>query len=259
MVVCESVKSSQSSDNHTRRTLIYVTRRYTQQTIWSITLFFLAWYRNSLLTSASATCNAEASMTSKSDPNSQLSTEQSSTPPSRPSPYDQLAFPSDRNEALAMILHGDRQRFLEDTTNALPALFALCASAVHHLMHTSPRPDDEVKVKWWALEVFFAGFMKYRDACKGKGSTTLDAAFGINGGGQGKEPKIKTDFRLRRDREIAIAIATNDAPADSVETRIAAAGSNYGIGAETVWRSWSTHGDKANDIVERFRHHLPKS
>jgi hypothetical protein len=198
-------------------------------------------------------------MTSKPDQHRQPATEQSSTRPSRPSPYDQLAFPSDLNEELAMILHGDRQRFLEDTTNALPALYALCASAAHHLTHARPRPDDEVKVKWWALEVFFAGFINYRDACKGKGSTTLDEAFGINGAGQGKEPKIKTDFRLRRDREIAMAIATDDGPRDSVEARIAAAGSNYGVGGETVWRSWSTHGDKAKDIVERFRHHLPKS
>lgn len=135
--------------------------------------------------------------------------------------------------------------FLSDTKNPQPAFQALAAVASYWWEEGEPSPTAMVKLPWWVIDVLASGYMLYQDAAEAGRTTTLGEAYNLEGGGQGKEPRIKQKLRFHRDLHIALYIAKRADDGVSREQAIAEMADHLQMGESTIRRIWSKYKDRA--------------
>ena len=120
-------------------------------------------------------------------------------------PLDALGMPKG-SEHLDRDLAAWRADFESDSSSALPAFWALahCVAA----QWTKVDQDDPamIQLPYWAAQAVAIGFNNYREACESGRTTTFGEAFGVEGGGQGKQRKFARFEQERQKRTIALAI-----------------------------------------------------
>ena len=148
-------------------------------------------------------------------------------------------------QELRLFLEACRQEYLEDTHNPLSAFEAIAFIAAYWWREESEPSDGEVSVPWWAIEVLAAGFNILRQAAADGRTTTLGESFNLEGGGQGKPPKIKQHLRRQRDRLTALNIAFHVHHGSTVEKAIDAVAEHARLQPKSLWSIWSEYGVQA--------------
>ncbi len=169
------------------------------------------------------------------------------------SPLAKEDWPLSPEEELDLYVDMERERFLKDPSHALPAFNALGYIAAKLWSPDGPTGDEFVRMPVWVLETLAEGFFRYRDAAKDGTAKTLGEAYCIEGGGQGKEPKILKDLRVLRDIRLATAIAIRNSQGEKIEALIHEMAERNGLSVGQVRRIWQSRRERAKSAVSNFR------
>lgn len=170
------------------------------------------------------------------------------------SPLKGEHWPLTPEEELALFLEMEHAKLQADPSHALPAFQALTyvmASIWRQDEH--PSPTHSVTVPMWAAETIAQGFMQYQDTAKQKYLITLGEAYGIEGGGQGKQPKIKAYLRQLRDIRIATQIAMREESGIKLEAALQEMADKTNLSLGNVRRVWERHSGIARSALSNFR------
>lgn len=166
-------------------------------------------------------------------------------------------------EQLASMLFTDQYLFEEDPTNTLPALDAITQIAVYRWRQEQTgiekmTPEHYVRVPWWVIQTVAVAFQQYARPERGEPRMTLGETFKIEGGGQGRWPKIKKWSQLKRDRRYAVSIALRYVKGSTIEIAIAELSEILDLSVDRLWEIWTEHRDPAMKVAERVNN-LSKS
>ena len=160
------------------------------------------------------------------------------------SPLKDEDWPLTRSEELIFYLQMQRQRFEADRSNVLPAFGAL-TYIVTDFWHNAETPRDcDVTIPLWTLETIAEGFLRYQDAAESGHSVTFGEAYGIEGGGQGKEPRISIERRELRDIRLVTTIAFRKEQGIKIEASIQKMSEETDLSCSQVRRIWRSTGSK---------------
>lgn len=170
------------------------------------------------------------------------------------SPLDSEAWPLTSEEDLELFLRVEYERFLAEPSHALPAFQALAyIMASLWRQEQQPSPLNTVRVPLWAAQAITHGFMEYQQATQQKQSTTFGGAYGIEGGGQGKKPKIKAYFQQLRDIRIATHIAIREESGIKLEAALQEMADRTNLSIGTIRRVWEQSSGIARSALSNFR------
>ncbi len=82
---------------------------------------------------------------------------------------------------------------------------------------------------------------------------TLGEAYGLEGGGQGKEPRIQRSLRQLRDIRIATAIARAGMKGVKIEAALQEQADETRLSVGQVRRIWESNRDRAASAVRNFQ------
>src|SRR5262245_41251743 len=136
------------------------------------------------------------------------------------SPLKGKPWPRDREQDLCRFLLEFEARFRSETSNPLPAFEALATVAAYFWLKEETPPGNEVALPWWVVEVIASGFEIYRESSLSTTPMTMGEAYNLEGRGQGKIPWIQREWRERRDKRIALAVAFEEANGVKIEAAI---------------------------------------
>src|SRR5258706_8739748 len=126
------------------------------------------------------------------------------------SPFQDRPWPLSLEQDLANFLAMLEARFKSNMSDSLPAFEAVGYIASYVWEKGDPSPCT-VPIPWWIIEALAINYFRYRDSAESGASMTLGEAYGVEGGGQGNEPRIQREMREHGNRRIALAIAFADA------------------------------------------------
>ena len=166
------------------------------------------------------------------------------------SPLGDVSLTDAPENELELCLDILRQQFETNPSHTLPAFEALTAIVSHAWLHDEHPPT--VTVPWWTAEILCEGFMRYRDSALTAAPITLGEAYGIEGGGQGKQPKIQESLRELRDIRIATGVAMREAEGQKIEAALQDAADASGLSLSHVRRIWENNRDHARSSWKNF-------
>jgi hypothetical protein len=155
-----------------------------------------------------------------------------------------------REEELKIRLETLRKEFECDRSTALLAFEAVRTIAAYEWERNDDLeriPASMVAVPWWAIQALAIGFGKYGDARAGGRITPLGEAYGIEGGGQGKNTRFTRWIKEQRDRRIAMGIALRVSQGLTIEAAInGMINENLtSLSFERVEKIWAKHSKRA--------------
>lgn len=169
------------------------------------------------------------------------------------SAIDSLNIPTSQDDLRSLFLDFYRFHFEQDTTNPLPAFDAL-ESIVGYWWNAGEEPKDGVvEVPFWALEIFVHGYHQYKDAHEHRKPLHFGEAFGIEGGGRGKQPRIRQHMVEWKDRNLALWIALDRERGTSREQAIANAAERVGVSEAAADKADRRYHADAKRQLERHR------
>jgi hypothetical protein len=146
-----------------------------------------------------------------------------------------------------------RQLFEADRSHALPAFDALTYIVAEIWGNAETPRDCDVTIPLWIVETLVEGFLRYRDAAESGRSVTFGEAYGIEGGGQGKEPRISIEFRKLRDIRVVTTIAFRKEQGIKIEASIQEMSEKTGLSRSQVRRIWQKHRKQAVSAVRNLK------
>ena len=168
-------------------------------------------------------------------------------------PLSRLGVKSDPSLLMTDYMSAWRSKFENDPTNILPAIKGLQSVASYYWQFPDEQGSDSVGVPFWVVEVLSEGFFRYENARSADRTTTLGEAFGLEGGGQGKQPKLKEQRTIVRDRNIALSIAMQIAEELTVEEAVNLVAEQHSLSEKTVWPIWSKYKDLAQSSLNNYQ------
>lgn len=141
------------------------------------------------------------------------------------------------------------QMFRSDRSHVLPAFEAIQMIAACEWGREDGLeriPMSGVEVPWWVVQALAIGFNRYTDARVNGRITKLGEAYGLEGGGQGKLPRVTQSARELSEQRLAMGIAKREqqgmALHDAIEAVIAETGSSLSFKrVEEIWAKYSAH------------------
>lgn len=172
------------------------------------------------------------------------------------SPLSDETWSLSDEESLALFLEVAREQFASDRTNPLPAFKAIgFVTSYYWQQGTSP---ETIEIPLWAAETICSGFMQYWDEAKGAAPRqSFGEALGLEGGGQGRRPKILAYLKSWNDIQICLAIAFKDESGIKIEAAIQEIAGKRGLSYTTVRDIWSRHAEHARNALRNFRTRHP--
>lgn len=169
------------------------------------------------------------------------------------SPLKDEDWPLTRPEELSLNLEMHRQLFEADRSHALPAFFAL-TYIVTEIWHNGETPRDcDVTIPLWIVETLAKGFLRYQNAAENGHSMTFGKAYGIEGGRQGKEPRISIELRKLRDIRLVTTIALSKEQGIKIEASIQQMSEETDLSCSQVRRIWQKHRIHAVSSVRNLK------
>lgn len=169
------------------------------------------------------------------------------------SPLDDIDLGFSLEEELEMNLELSRFKFDQDRSTALAAFQALNYLVTRWWQEGKQPLDDTIPLPWWAAEVLTEGYLRYQETVSSIAPKSLGEAFGMEGGGQGKQRRIKADLRKLRDIRIAIKLCMlleDDVPKEAALQRLA---TEADLSADRIEKIWDNKGKKAREALLNFR------
>ncbi len=167
------------------------------------------------------------------------------------SPLEGKSWPRSRDQDLPHFLAMLESEFHRDTSNTLPAFEAVNLIA-SHLWERDQSSPEFVSVPWWTVEVLAMGYNIYRDGALSNAPLKLGEAFGLEGGGQGKQPRIQQSLQKLRDIRIAGAIAFNSAEGVKIEAALQEQADLTQLSVGQIRRIWEENREQAENAVKNF-------
>lgn len=169
------------------------------------------------------------------------------------SPLKDEDWPLARHEELLLHLEMQRQHFEADPSHTLPAFYGL-TYIVTEVWGNAETPEDcDVTIPLWIVETLAKGFLLYQDAALEGTSMTLGEAYGIEAGGQGKEPRILVEMRQQRDIRVATTIAFRKEQGIKIEASIQEMSEKTELSCSQVRRIWQKHRKQAVCSVRNLK------
>jgi hypothetical protein len=168
------------------------------------------------------------------------------------SPLEEQAWPLSPEQDLAFFLTSLEEQFRLDPTNKLPAFEALAIIAAYVWQTDEPSPTT-VPVPWWVVDVLAFDFNKYRDAARSNARMTLGEAYQLEGGGQGKAPRVKLALSRIRDIRISTRIAFAQANGIKIEAALQQMADRTGLSLARVREIWELYRERATSSVRNFQ------
>lgn len=169
------------------------------------------------------------------------------------SPLKNEDWPLTRPEELSLNLQMQRQRFEADRSHALPAFDALTYIVTEIWGNAETSRDCDVTIPLWIVGTLAEGFLRYQDAAERGHSMTFGEAYGIEGGGQGKEPRILIEMRKLRDIRIATTIAFRKEHGIKIEASFQEMSKKTDLSCSQVRRIWQKHRKQAVRSVRNLK------
>src|SRR3954471_14296254 len=135
------------------------------------------------------------------------------------SPLQSEPWPFTLEQDLAIFLKMLEERFQEDTSDPLPAFEALNYIAAY-VWQSEDSSLQALQIPWWVVHALATGFNIYRRSAETTTPMTLGEAYSLEGGGQGKVPRVQRAVRELRDIRIAIAIAQAQEAGGKIEAAL---------------------------------------
>ena len=161
-------------------------------------------------------------------------------------------WPLSEEETFALMLDTQRQCFQADKTNSLPAFHAM-ACLLSYIWRKDENTPDRVSVPYWVVEVIGKGFMRYMDSAASGQTVGFGQAMQIEGGGQGKPPRIVQYLKEVGDMRIAQQIAVAKQAGVKVEAAVQDAADAYNLNHQTIRDIWSRLAGHAQKQLRRLR------
>jgi len=169
------------------------------------------------------------------------------------SPLDDIDLGFSREEELELNLELARFKYDQDQSTALAAFQAL-NYLVGYCWRQEKQPlDDIIPLPWWAAEVLAEGYLRYEETASSVAPKTLGEAFGMEGGGQGKARRIKTDLRDLRDMRIAIKLSMILEDGVLEEAALQRLATEANLSADRIKKIWDNKGKMAREALSNFR------
>jgi hypothetical protein len=162
-------------------------------------------------------------------------------------------WPFTAEQDLAVFLHLAREFFEAKPTSPLPAFEVLNYIACYYWR--SDRTPETVSVPFWAVEVIASGYNLYREGHTGssKAKPKFGEALGLEGGGQGKRPRIQDALNFRRNIRIAIHIVLLEEQGWKIEAALQKIADDSGIHPNTIRNVWAERAEQARRALRLFR------
>lgn len=173
--------------------------------------------------------------------------------PGEPLATDELGVEMTSEDLRTVFVDAYRAHFELDTTNPLPAFDALSSLVVYWWERDEVPESGTINVPWWAGEIIAAGYQIYRAAHKEGRSTKLGEAYGIEGGGQGKQPRIRRHMRVSKDRDLALWVALELEKNSTYENAVAETVERCGVSESKIARAWRDLGEPVKERLRQFR------
>jgi hypothetical protein len=105
------------------------------------------------------------------------------------------------------------------------------------------------------VEVIAAGYHLYQEGHTGssKAKPTFGEALGLEGGGQGKRPRIQDALNFRRNIRIAIHIVLLEEQGWKIEAALQKIADDSGIHPNTIRNIWAERAEQARRALRLFR------
>jgi hypothetical protein len=146
-------------------------------------------------------------------------------------------------ECLERDLAAMRTHFESDRSTALLAFQAVALCVATQWGKEGPDGPLLIQVPYWAAQAIAIGFKNYEGAHESGRSTTFGEAFGVEGGGQGKQPKLDQNARDRREQLIVVEIVRHQRQGQPRKDAIELACNQFDIDERTAKRylkRWET-------------------
>lgn len=169
------------------------------------------------------------------------------------SPLKDIDLGFSLEEELEFNLELARFKFDQDRSTALAAFQALNYLVGYWWQRGKQPLEDTVPLPWWAAEVLAEGYLRYQETVSSVAPKTLGETFGMEGGGQGKERRIKADVRELRDIRIAIKLSMlleDGVPKQAALQRLA---TEADLSADRIEKIWDNKSKKAREVLSNFR------
>jgi hypothetical protein len=111
-------------------------------------------------------------------------------------------------------------------------------------------PEHDVAVPWWVVQTLAIGFKTYEDSLGELAPKTLGETLGLEGGAQGKRPKMGAALQLRRDIRIALRIAIEEAIGVKIDSLVRELAVEAGLSDAQIRRIWSEKQAHARELVK---------
>ncbi len=173
--------------------------------------------------------------------------------PGEPLATEELGVEMTNEDLRTVFVDAHRAHFELDTTNPLPAFDAL-SSIVSYWWERHEVPESgTISIPWWAGEIIAWGYQIYRTAHLEGRSTKLGEAYGIEGGGQGKQPRIRRHMRVSKDRDLALWVALELEKNSTYENAVAETAERCGVSESNIARAWRDLGEPVKERLRQFR------
>lgn len=170
------------------------------------------------------------------------------------SPLKDENWPLTPEQDLELFLQMEYERFRSDPSHALPAFNALAYATTglwqNQQTHSS---EDAITLPIWVAEVLTNGFLRYSKAAEENRFITLGEAYGIEGGGQGKLPRILNAAKELRDIRLATTVAQRKLDGIKLEAALQEMVDATGLSLGQVRRIWEKHRKKALSMLKNLR------
>lgn len=168
------------------------------------------------------------------------------------SPLKSEDWPLSLEEDLQLFLSVARTQYDADPTNPLPAIHAIAYVRSYYEL-AQIEPPENIEIPSWIIDVIAKGYWIYADSVEAESKISFGEALGIEGGGQGKGPKIKKYQKAMRDIRVATLIALRKESGVKIEAAIEEAAAATGRNHKTIYAIWGDHKDHARAALKHLR------
>jgi hypothetical protein len=154
-------------------------------------------------------------------------------------------------QKLDWMLSIHRDQFNEDRSSAVLPLHALMLIFEYHAQKGESDETAKVAVPWWIVRAICIGITEYAEAFRQHAPKSLGEAMGIEGGGQGREPRWFGAERLTRDIRIALRLAFAEIRGEKLEAVKEGISKEASLSMSQVERIWSANSKRARAAVRQ--------
>lgn len=170
------------------------------------------------------------------------------------SPLDDENLPLTPEQELELFLQMEYERFRANPSNALPAFSALAYATTGHWQNKQTNSSKHtITLPIWVAEVLTEGFLRYFNAAEENSFISFGEAYRVEGGGQGKPPKILKEEKETRDIRIATMIAQHKLAGIKLESAFHELAAKTGLSRDHIRHIWEKHRKKALSALQNLR------